>query len=52
MWGSLLKTQLFSGLAFTIFEMVFALFAKIRLGLDARTTNYAFTHVRILVVLI
>lgn len=50
--GPLLQTQLFFSLAFTIFETVFALFARVRLGLDARTTSYIFTYVGILVVLV
>lgn len=50
--GPLLQTQLFFSLAFTIFETVFALFARARLGLDARTTSYIFTYVGILVVLV
>ncbi|MEN3203782.1 MAG: MFS transporter [Atribacterota bacterium] len=50
--GPLLQVQLLYSLAFTIFETIFALFARTRLGLDARTTSYVFTYVGILVVVV
>lgn len=50
--GPLLQTQLFFSLAFTLFETVFSLFARERLGLDARTTSFVLTYVGILVVLV
>ncbi|MEN3185863.1 MAG: MFS transporter [Atribacterota bacterium] len=50
--GPLLQVQLLYSLAFTIFETAFALFARARLGLDARTTSYVFTYVGILVVVV
>ncbi len=50
--GPLLQTQLFFSLAFTLFETVFALFARERLGLDARTTSFVLTYVGVLVVLV
>ncbi|MGB9889401.1 MAG: MFS transporter [Anaerolineae bacterium] len=50
--GPLLQTQLFYSLAFTLFETVFSLFARERLGLDARTTSFVLTYVGILVVLV
>ncbi len=50
--GPLLQTQLFFSLAFTIFETVFALFAQVRLKLDARITSYVLTYVGVLVVLV
>lgn len=50
--GPLLQTQLFFSLAFTIFETGFALFAQVRLALDARTTSFVLTYVGVLVVLV
>jgi len=50
--GPLLQTQLFFSLAFTLFETVFSLFARERLGLDARTTSFVLTYVGVLVVLV
>ncbi len=50
--GPLLQTQLFFSLAFTLFETVFSLFVRERLGLDARTTSFVLTYVGILVVLV
>ena len=50
--GPLLQTQLFFSLAFTLFETVFSLFARDRLGLDARTTSFVLTYVGVLVVLV
>lgn len=50
--GPLLQAQLFFSLAFTIFETGFALFAQMRLNLDARTTSFVLTYVGVLVVLV
>jgi DHA1 family tetracycline resistance protein-like MFS transporter len=50
--GPLLQTQLVYSLAFTLFETVFALFARERLRLDARTTSFVLTYVGVLVVLV
>ena len=50
--GPLLHTRLFFGLAFTMFETIFALFASQRLGLSARSTSYVLTYVGLLVVAI
>ncbi len=50
--GPLLQTQLFYSLAFTLFETMFSLFARERLGLDARTTSFVLTYVGVLVVLV
>lgn len=50
--GPLLQAQLFYSLAFTLFETVFALFTRDRLGLDARTTSFVLTYVGILVVVV
>ncbi len=50
--GPLLQTQFFYSLAFALFETVFALFARERLRLDARTTSFVLTYVGILVVLV
>ena len=50
--GPLLQTQFIYSLAFTLFETVFSLFARDRLGLDARTTSFVLTYVGVLVVLV
>ena len=48
--GPLLNLRLFFGLAFTMFQTVFAIFAQKRLGYDARATSYVLTYVGVLVV--
>lgn len=48
--GPLLNLRLFFGLAFTMFQTVFAIFAQKRLGYDAQATSYVLTYVGILVV--
>lgn len=48
--GPLLSFRLFYGLAFTMFQTVFALFARARLGLDAQATSYVLTYVGVIVV--
>ena len=50
--GPLLNVRLWYGLAFTMFETIFSLYAAKRLGLDARATSYVLTYVGVLVVLI
>jgi DHA1 family tetracycline resistance protein-like MFS transporter len=40
------------GLAFTMFQTVFAIFAQNRLGLEAQTTGYVLTYVGVLIVAI
>jgi DHA1 family tetracycline resistance protein-like MFS transporter len=50
--GPLLSLQLFFGLAFTMFQTIFALFAQERLGLGAQSTSYVLTYVGLLVVIV
>jgi MFS transporter, DHA1 family, tetracycline resistance protein len=50
--GPLLQVLLLYGLAFTIFQTVFSLFAQKRLGLNAQTTSYVFTYVGVVIVLV
>ncbi|MBN1580603.1 MAG: MFS transporter [Anaerolineae bacterium] len=50
--GPLLNIRLWYGLAFTMFQTIFSLYAAKRLGLDARATSYVLTYVGILIVLI
>ena len=40
------------GLAFTVFQTVFSLFAQKRLALDAQATGYVFTYVGLRIVAI
>ena len=50
--GPLLTMRLFYGLAFTMFETVFSLYAIARLDLNAQSTSYVLAYVGVLVVLI
>jgi DHA1 family tetracycline resistance protein-like MFS transporter len=50
--GPLLHTRFFFGLAFALFQSVFALYAQYRLGLDAQTTGYVLAYVGLLSVLV
>lgn len=50
--GPLLNVRLWYGLAFTMFETIFSLFAAKRLGLDARATSYVLTYVGVLIVIV
>ena len=50
--GPLLHVRLFFGLAFTMFQTIFAVFASKRLGLSAQSTGYVLTYVGLLVVAI
>ena len=48
--GPLYTFRLFFGLAFTMFQTIFALFASVKLGLTAQATGYVLTYVGVLVV--
>jgi MFS transporter, DHA1 family, tetracycline resistance protein len=48
--GPLLIVRLLFGLAATMFETIFSLFAKERLALDARATSYVLTYVGVVIV--
>ncbi|MBU0495098.1 MAG: MFS transporter [Chloroflexi bacterium] len=50
--GPLLQVRLIYGLAFTMFETIFSLFALRQLGLDAQATSYVLTYVGVIIVLI
>ncbi len=50
--GPLLNLRLWYGLAFTMFETIFSLFAARRLSLDAQATSYVLTYVGVLVVIV
>ncbi len=50
--GPLLHVRFFFGLAFAMFQTVFALFAQYRLGLDARQTGFVLAYVGVLAVLV
>jgi DHA1 family tetracycline resistance protein-like MFS transporter len=50
--GPLLQVTLIYGLAFTIFQTIFTLFAERRLNLDSRAVGYVFAYVGLLIVAI
>jgi DHA1 family tetracycline resistance protein-like MFS transporter len=50
--GPLLHIRFFFGLAFALFQSVFALYAQYRLGLDARQTGFILAYVGLLSVLV
>jgi DHA1 family tetracycline resistance protein-like MFS transporter len=50
--GPLLHIRFFFGLAFAIFQTIFALYAQYRLGLQANETGYVLTYVGMLAVLV
>ena len=50
--GPILQVLLFYGLAFTLFQSNFALFTKVRLGLDVQSTAFILTYVGVLSVLV
>jgi DHA1 family tetracycline resistance protein-like MFS transporter len=47
--GPLLNYRLWFGLAFTMFQTIFALFVQIRLGLNAQTTSYVLAYVGVVI---
>jgi MFS transporter, DHA1 family, tetracycline resistance protein len=50
--GPLLHIRFFYGLAFAVFQSVFALYAQYRFGLDARQTGFVLAYVGLLSVLV
>ena len=50
--GPLLNIRFFFGLAFSIFQTIFALYALYRLDLDARATGFILTYVGVLSVIV
>lgn len=50
--GPLLNIRFFFGLAFSIFQTIFALYAQYRLDLDARATGFILTYVGVLSVIV
>jgi DHA1 family tetracycline resistance protein-like MFS transporter len=50
--GPLLSIRFFFGLAFSMFQTIFPLYAEYKLGLDARNTGFVLAYVGILVVLV
>jgi DHA1 family tetracycline resistance protein-like MFS transporter len=50
--GPLLHVRFFFGLAFAIFQTIFALYAQYRLGLEANQTGYVLAYVGLLSVLV
>jgi DHA1 family tetracycline resistance protein-like MFS transporter len=50
--GSLLITRFFFGLAFSIFQTIFSLYALRRFNLDARQTGFILTYVGVLSVIV
>ncbi len=50
--GSLLITRFFFGLAFSIFQTIFSLYALRRFGLEAQQTGYVLTYVGVLSVIV
>lgn len=50
--GPLLHIRFFFGLAFSIFQTIFALYAQYRLDLDARATGFILTYVGVLSVFV
>ncbi len=50
--GPLLHIRFFYGLAFAVFQSVFALYSQYRLGLDARQTGFILAYVGLLSVLV
>jgi DHA1 family tetracycline resistance protein-like MFS transporter len=50
--GPLLHVRFFFGLAFAVFQTIFALYAQYRLGLGANETGYVLTYVGLLAALV
>lgn len=50
--GPLLNVRLFFGLAFSMFQTIFALYAQTHLGLTVQVTGYVLTYVGVLAVLV
>lgn len=50
--GPLLHTRFFFGLAFAMFQSIFALYAQYRLNLNAQTTGYVLGYVGVLLVIV
>jgi DHA1 family tetracycline resistance protein-like MFS transporter len=50
--GPLLNIRLFFGLAFSMFQTIFSLYAQARLGLTAQTTGFVLAYVGLLSVLV
>ncbi len=50
--GPLLHLRFFFGLAFAMFQSIFALYAQYKLGLDVRGTAYVLTYVGVLSVIV
>ena len=50
--GPLLNHRLFYGLAFTMFQTIFAVFAGRKLGLSAQSTSYVLTYVGIVIAVV
>ncbi len=50
--GPLLHTRFFFGLAFAMFQSIFALYAQYRLSLTAQTTGYVLAYVGVLAVIV
>lgn len=50
--GPLLHTRFFFGLAFAMFQSIFALYAQFRLNLNAQTTGYVLAYVGVLLVIV
>ena len=50
--GPLLHTRFFFGLAFAMFQSIFALYAQYRLNLNAQTTGYVLAYVGVLLVIV
>ncbi len=50
--GPLLNIRFFFGLAFSIFQTIFALYAQYQLDLDARATGFILTYVGVLSVIV
>ncbi len=50
--GPLLNIRLLFGLAFSMFQTIFALYAQTRLGMNAQQTGYVLTYVGVLAVIV